>query len=160
MKHLKPLQRVRALGLLPNHIQHTLHQLCALGIKPLRPIIARAALPEHEGIRLEQLSVRPGARRVHRAWLEADEDGAGDGATRLSAFVVVDADALELEVRVALVLTGRVEPVFVGDDFPELGADLVAAGVARRGGELDGRTRFGEHRKDCLWRLTIVRRAR
>ena len=36
-------------------------------------------------------------------------------------------DALELEVRVAVVGTGGVDAVLVGDDFPELGTDLVAA---------------------------------
>ena len=41
--------------------------------------------------------------------------------------VVVDVDALELEVRVAVVRARGVDAVLVGDDLPELGADLVAA---------------------------------
>ena len=36
-------------------------------------------------------------------------------------------DALQLEVAVAVVRARRVHAVLVGDDLPELGADLVAA---------------------------------
>ena len=43
------------------------------------------------------------------------------------SLVEVDVDALELEVGVTVVGAGGVNAVFVGDDFPELGADLVAA---------------------------------
>ena len=42
-------------------------------------------------------------------------------------FVVVDVDSLELEVRVTMVGTGWVNSVFVGDDLPEFGTDLVTA---------------------------------
>jgi hypothetical protein len=41
--------------------------------------------------------------------------------------VVVDVDALKLEVGIAMVGSGGVNTVFVGDDFPELGSDLVTA---------------------------------
>ena len=41
--------------------------------------------------------------------------------------VVVDVDALKLEVGIAMVGSGGVNTVFVRDDFPELGSDLVTA---------------------------------
>eukprot|EP00966_Prymnesium_polylepis_P201561 4670392-Prymnesium_polylepis.1 len=41
-----------------------------------------------------------------------------------SHLVVVDVDALELQIRVAVVRAGRVDPVLIGDNLPELGADL------------------------------------
>ena len=43
------------------------------------------------------------------------------------SLVVVDVDAFKLEVGVAMVGSGGVNTVFVGDDFPELGTDLVTA---------------------------------
>jgi len=41
--------------------------------------------------------------------------------------VVVDVDALQLEVALALVGTVRLDAMLVGDDLPELGTDLVSA---------------------------------
>lgn len=41
--------------------------------------------------------------------------------------VVVDIDALQLEVALALVGTVGLDAVLVGDDLPELGTDLVTA---------------------------------
>lgn len=36
-------------------------------------------------------------------------------------------NSVELSIVVALVLAGSINPVFFGDDFPKLGADLVTA---------------------------------
>jgi hypothetical protein len=41
--------------------------------------------------------------------------------------VVVDVDALQLQVGVAMVGARGVDAVLVGDNLPELGTDLVAA---------------------------------
>lgn len=72
----------------------------------------------------EELAERTGTDRVHGAWLEIDKDGTGH-ILATGSFVVVHVDALELEVRVTVVGTGGVNAVFIGDDFPELGTDLV-----------------------------------
>ena len=69
---------------------------------------------------------RTGADRVHGAGLKIHEDGAGDVAAA-GGLVVVHVDALELEVRVAVVGAGGVHTMLVGDNLPELGTDLVAA---------------------------------
>ena len=45
----------------------------------------------------------------------------------LASLKYVDIDPLQLQVRVAVVGAGRVNTVLIGDDFPELGSDLVAA---------------------------------
>ena len=44
-----------------------------------------------------------------------------------SHLVVVHVDALELQIAVTVVGASGVDAVLVRDDFPELGADLVAA---------------------------------
>ena len=62
----------------------------------------------------------------HGAGLEVHEDRARHVAAA-GRLVVVHVDALQLEVAVAVVRAGRVHAVLVGDDLPELGADLVAA---------------------------------
>ena len=58
--------------------------------------------------------------------LQIHKDGAGD-VSATGGLVVVDVDALQLEVGVPVVGASRVDAVLIGDDLPELGADLVAA---------------------------------
>ena len=58
--------------------------------------------------------------------LKIHEDGTGDIATT-GGLVEVHGDTLELEIGVTVVCAGGINTVLVGDDLPELGADLVAA---------------------------------
>lgn len=45
----------------------------------------------------------------------------------LAHLIEIDIDALELEVGISVVRAGGVYSVFVRDDFPELGTNLVTA---------------------------------
>mmetsp|Transcript_33819 Transcript_33819/g.61843 ORF Transcript_33819/g.61843 Transcript_33819/m.61843 type:complete len:266 (+) Transcript_33819:911-1708(+) len=123
---LEALEAIARLGLLAHHIQHRVDKLSTLRIVALGPVVARAGLPEHEVVRAEELTERSSAHRVHGAWLKIHEDGTRN-VTATGGLVEVHVDALELEVGVAMVSTGRVNTMLVSNDFPELGADLVAA---------------------------------
>merc|ERR1719324_2075618 len=92
----------------------------------LSPVVAGARLAEDKVVWAEELPEGPGAHRVHGPRLEVHEHGAGHVApTR--GLVVVDVDALQLQVRVPVVGARGVDAMLVRDDLPELGADLVAA---------------------------------
>ena len=119
MGELESLQAVAAFGLLADHIEHRIDQLGALSVVALRPVVARTALTEHEVVRAEQLSEWAGAHRVHCAGLEVDKDRAGH-ILAAGGLVEIHVDALELQVRVAVISASRVDAVFVGDDLPEL----------------------------------------
>ena len=103
-----------------------LTNLSALGVVALGPVVAGARLAEDEVVRAEDLAEGARADGVHGARLEVHQDVAGHVAAA-GRLVVVHVDALELEVGVAVVGAGRVDAVLIGDDLPELGADLVAA---------------------------------
>ena len=105
---------------------------------PLGQVVARPRLLEDEVVRPEQLPEGTRTDRVSRPRLEVHQDRARN-VTATRGLVVVDLDALELEVRVAVVGTRRVDPLLVGDDFPELGADLIAALAAL---DMDDLTHF------------------
>ena len=89
------------------------------GVVSLGPVVAGAALSEHEVVGTEDLTEGAGPHAVHGAGLQVHQHGAGHvlAAARL---VVVDVDPLELEVRVAMVGAGGVDAVLVRDDLPEL----------------------------------------
>jgi hypothetical protein len=83
----------------------------ALGVVSLGPVVADAGL-EGEIVGVEDLAEGPRAHGVHGAGLEVHEDGAREEAA-VAGLVVVDVDALELEVGVAGVLSDVVDVVLV-----------------------------------------------
>lgn len=67
------LQTVAALCLLADHVEHVVHELGALGVMALGPVVASATLSEDEVVRAEELSVRSAADRVHGPGLEVHQ---------------------------------------------------------------------------------------
>merc|ERR1711935_1122487 len=100
--------------------------LGAFGVMALSPVVSSAGLSEDEVVGAEELAEGTGTDGGHGTGLEIHEDRAGD-VTATSSFVVVDVNALELEVGVSVVRAGGVNSIFVGDNLPELGTDLVTA---------------------------------
>jgi hypothetical protein len=93
---------------------------------PLGPIVPGTGLPEDEVIRPEDLPERPGSDGVHGPRLQIHEHRARD-VSAAAGLVVIDINALELELRVAAIPSGVVDAMLVADHLPELGPDLVAA---------------------------------
>ena len=85
----------------------------------LGPVVAGAGLAEDEVVGPEELAEGAGPHGVHGAGLQIDEDSAGH-VLAAGGLIVVDVDALELELGGAMVGAGGVDAVLVGDDFPEL----------------------------------------
>jgi hypothetical protein len=83
----------------------------ALGVVALGPVVVGAGL-EDEIVGAEDLAEGARAHGVHGVGLEVHQDGARDEAAA-AGLVVVDVDALELEVGVAGVLSGVVDVVLV-----------------------------------------------
>merc|ERR1719386_561284 len=92
----------------------------------LCPIVAGSSLTKHKVIRAEQLAERSSAHAVHGTWLQIHEDGPWHVAST-SGFVVIDINSLQLEVRVSMICACGVNAMLIGDDFPELSTNLVAA---------------------------------
>ena len=75
-----------SLGLIENHILQpikilapdrlTIDKMLTLCIMPLRPVVARPALPEHEVVGPEDRPERPGPDAVHGAGLQVHQHGA------------------------------------------------------------------------------------
>ena len=92
----------------------------------LGPVVTSAGLTENEVVGSEKLTEGASSNGVHGAWLKINKDSAGN-VSSTGGFVEVNVDSLELEVRVAVVGTSGVDSVLIGDDFPELGTNLVTA---------------------------------
>jgi hypothetical protein len=143
------LEAVAVLGLLAHDVEHGVDELGALSVVALGPVVAGAGLAEDKIVGAEDLDEGARAHRVHGAGLEVHEDGAWDEAVT-AGLVLVDVDALELEVGVTGVLSGVVDAVL------ELEVGFV--GERRRRWQSSGRTeprrwrRHSEGERRRRWR--------
>jgi len=122
--NLESLEAITALSFLADNIEDGVNELSTFGVMSLGPVVTGTGLSEDEVIGSEELSEGSSTDGVHGTGLEIHEHGSGDIAST-GGLVVVNVDSLELEVGVSVVRTGRVNSMFVGDNFPELGTDLV-----------------------------------
>ena len=120
------MEAVTGLGFSTYDIEDRVDELGAFGVMAFGPVVTGAGLAEDEVVGAEDLAIGTGADAVHGARLQVHEDCPRDIAPA-AGFVEVDIDALELQVRVAVVRARGVDPVLVAHHFPELGTDLVAA---------------------------------
>ena len=111
---LETLEAIAALRLLPDHIQHRVDELGALGIVTLRPIVSRASLAENKVVGPEQLPEGSRTNAIHGSRFQ------------IHGFVVVDIDSFQLEVRITVVRSAWINTVLIGYHLPEFRADLVA----------------------------------
>ena len=126
MGDLETLEAVAAFSFLTDDVEDGVDELSTFSVVTLGPVVTGASLAEDEVVGSEELTEGSSADGVHGAGFEIHKDGSGD-ITATGGFVEVNVDTLELEVGVSVVGAGWVNAVFVGDDLPELGADLVTA---------------------------------
>lgn len=119
----------------------------------LRPVVSSATLTENHVIRTKQAPERSRADGIHGTGLEVNQDRTRDILVRAS-LIVEDVNALELEIVRALVDTIALDAVFFREDFPEFGADLVAALCFVL---TENRTWFWKMLTWPVWRWTISR---
>jgi len=112
------------------------------------PVVTGTRLSEYKVVRAEYLSERSRADRVHGSRLKIDEDSPGN-IFATSGFVVVDVYPFQLQIGVSVVCSGRIDSMFVGNNLPELGSDLVSA---LSGLEMDDFTHVDGCRNEA-WKL-------
>jgi len=133
-----------------------------------RPIIPGTGLTENEVIRSKDLPKRTGTKRIHGSRFKIHKHGAWNVPSTTS-FIVIDIDTLKLKIGIAIVLSGGIDGVFVADNFPEFGSDLVTAlpaldvedfshflGKIEKRGKM--RERKWEKARDCavsFWKIVI-----
>ena len=121
---LESLQHVTVFGLFANDVHDRVHELGALGVVALGPVVAGTALAKDKVVRAEQMAQRARADRVHCARLEIDQHGAWHVLV-VRRLVVVHVNALQLKGRCAYIVAGAVDAMFIRQHLPELGSDLV-----------------------------------
>jgi hypothetical protein len=83
------------------------------------PVVTRTALAEHEVVWAEKATDGTRPNSVHGSRLEIDQDRARNIFVGTN-FIIVNRDALELKVIIALVKAIMCDPMFIRNDLPEL----------------------------------------
>jgi hypothetical protein len=122
---LETLEAIASFGFLSNDIKDGVDKLGSLGVMSLGPVVTGTGLSEDEVVWSEELSEWASSDGVHGTWFEIHEHCSWNVSSS-SCLVVVDVDSLELKIGVSVVGTGWVNTMFVGNDFPELGTNLVS----------------------------------
>jgi len=123
---LETLEAIATFCFFSNDVENGVNELSALSVMTLGPVVTSTSLTEDEVVRSEELTERSCTDGVHGSWLKIHEDSTWDISTS-SCLVVIDIDSLKLEIRVSMISTSGVDTVFVGDNLPELGTNLVTA---------------------------------
>jgi hypothetical protein len=123
---LETLEAVTAFGLLSHDVEDGVDEFGTFGVMTFGPVVSGSGLAEDEVVGSEELTEGASSDGVHGSGFKIHKDGSGNVSTT-SGFVIVDIDSFQLKVGVSVVSSGRVNSVFVGNDFPEFGTDLVTA---------------------------------
>jgi hypothetical protein len=124
--NLESLEAIAAFSLLSDDVENGVDKLSTFSVVTLSPVVTSTSLTEDEVVGSEELTEGACSNGVHGTRFQIHEDSSGNVSTT-GSFVEVDVDSLELEIGVTVVGTSGVDSVFVGDDLPELGTDLVTA---------------------------------
>ena len=116
MTKLESLKTVTALSFLPDNVKNGVYQLSSLSVVSLCPVVSSSRLSEDEVVGSEDLSERSRPNRVHGAGFQINKDSTGDIFSS-GSLVVVDIDPLQLEIRVSVVGSGRVNSMLIRDDL-------------------------------------------
>jgi hypothetical protein len=126
VSNLETLKAIATFSFFSNDIEDGVDKFGTLGVMTFSPVVTGTGLSEDKVVWSEELSEWSSSDRVHGSWFEIHEDGSWNVSTT-GSFVIVDVDSLELEIRITVIGTGWVNTVFVGDDLPGFGTDLVTA---------------------------------
>lgn len=119
------LKTVTVLGFLSNNVKNGINKLCSLSVVTLGPVVTSTRLAKHKVIRPEDLAIGTGPNAVHGTRLKVHEHSTRHKSTT-GRLVIVDIDTLQLKLGVSGVSSGGINAVFITDDFPELGSNLVS----------------------------------
>ena len=121
---LEALQAVASLSLFPDNIENRVNQFLTFSVVPLGPVVTSTGLPEDEVIRSEQLTEWSCSNTVHGTGFQVNQNGTGNVSSS-GLLVEIDVDPLQLQIGVTMVGTGRINTMFIGNNFPELGPNLI-----------------------------------
>ena len=124
MGDLEALEAVASFSFFSGDVEDGVNEFSSLSVVTLGPVVSGSGLTEDEVVRSEKLTEGSSSDGVHGSWFKIHKDGSWDVSSS-SGLIVVDVDSLQLKVGVSVVGAGGVNTVFIGDDLPEFGTDLV-----------------------------------
>ena len=123
---LETLEAITTFSFFSYDIKYGVNKFSTFSIMTFSPIVTSTSLSENEVIWSEKLTEWSSSYGVHGTRFEIHENSSWYKSTT-SGFIIIDINSFKLKIGVTVVSTGRIDSVFVGDDFPEFGTNLVTA---------------------------------
>jgi len=112
VSHLETLETVARFCLLADNVKDGVNELSSFSVVALGPVVSSTSLAKDEVVRAEKLAERSSTDRVHSSGLEIHEDSTRDVAST-GGLIEVNVDAFELEIRISVVGSSRINAVFI-----------------------------------------------
>ena len=126
MGNLKALKAVTALGFFSSDIEDRIDEFSSLCIMTFSPVVSCSSLSKYKIIWSKKLSKGPSSNRIHSSWFQIHEHSSGD-ISASSSLVKVNVNSFQLEIRLTMIWSCWINTMFIWNDFPKLGTNLVAA---------------------------------
>ena len=124
--YLESLKAITSFGFFSYYIKYGINKFSTFSIMSLSPIVTSTSLSKNKVIWSEKLTKWSSSNWVHGTWFEVHKDSSWNKSTT-SGFIIVNINSFELKIRITMICTGWINTMFIGDDFPEFGTDLVTA---------------------------------
>mmetsp|Transcript_18951 Transcript_18951/g.24970 ORF Transcript_18951/g.24970 Transcript_18951/m.24970 type:complete len:206 (-) Transcript_18951:44-661(-) len=121
---LETLQAITRFCLFTHNIKYTIDKFCSFRVMPFSPVVTSSGLAENKVVRSEKLTVGSSSHRVHCTRFKIHQN-CSRYVSPTSCFIVVDIDALKLQVGISMVCSSWIDAMFIRNNFPEFGTNLV-----------------------------------
>jgi hypothetical protein len=124
MGDLKTLKTITAFCFFSDNVKYWISKLSSFCVMSFGPVITCTWLTKDEIIGSKKLTERTGTNWVHSPWFKVHQDCSWD-ISASCCLIEVNIYSFKLEIRVSMISTGRINTMFIRNDFPELGTNLV-----------------------------------
>ena len=122
--YLETLEAITSFSFFSNNIKHRINKFSTFSIMSFCPIVTSSSLSKNKVIWSEKLTKWSSSNGIHCSWFEIHKNSSWNKSTT-GSFIIVNIDSFELKIRISMISTCRVDSMFIRDDFPEFGTDLV-----------------------------------
>ena len=124
--YLESLKTIATFSFFSYNIKNWINKFSTFSIMTFSPVVTSTSLSEYEVIWSEKLTEWSSSNWVHCSWFEIHKNGSWDESTT-GGFVIININSFKLKIRITMICTGWVDTVFIRNDFPEFGTNLVTA---------------------------------
>jgi len=121
---LETLEAIATFSFFSYDVENWVDEFSSFSVVTFSPVVTSSSLSENEVVWSEKLTEWSSSNWIHGSWFKIHKDSSWNVSSS-SGFIEVDVDSFKLKIWISVIGTSGVNSVFVRDDFPEFGSNLV-----------------------------------